>query len=172
MPDVKTFEVYYGQTDRTRGYLSYTITTYDDKVAIQVISLLDFITYSKSGYRLNSLINGEVVATKTGYAPEAYSDWKTCIKTDSYTQEFAREFSEYTVQIGSNYDGEVVGGYNAGGKDGSTTITITIPAKTPCCYVKINGAYAEGQCFIKDNGSWKKGVPWIKQNGVWKRGGA
>lgn len=35
-------------------------------------------------------------------------------------------------------------------------------------WIKVNGAWVEGNCYIKSNGAWVEGMPYIKSNGAWK----
>ena len=35
-------------------------------------------------------------------------------------------------------------------------------------WIKVNGAWVEGNCYIKSSGAWVEGMPYIKSNGEWK----
>lgn len=125
--------VYYGETDRTRGIFTYSTSMTDTQFTITVKSELQFKSYYNSGYRIRASFNNNgnitypVAAQKTGYAPQIYNDFTTAITTKEYSVTYSRQSSVRTITIGSEYYGEKVGSYYAGGKSGSTTVTITIP---------------------------------------------
>ena len=120
----------YGETDRTQGRLVYTTSSTDTSYTITLTSYLYAKSYGYSGYRVNSTLAGSTVKTKLDYVDGVYTSWTQAIATASYSKTYTKTHSSQSVVIGSNYKGEGAGGYYAGGKSGSTTYTITIPAKT------------------------------------------
>ena len=119
---------YYGTTDRTRGALNVDVGVTSTAITITASSALQAQTYYLSGYRLNTTINGSVVATNAAYVPDLYSSFTTFLTTSSVARTFTRGKSAYTVSVGSSYTGETVDGWLAGGKSGSTSMNVSIPA--------------------------------------------
>ena len=38
-------------------------------------------------------------------------------------------------------------------------------------YIKVSGAFKQGDLFMKVNGNWEKAIPYVKINGEWRKGG-
>lgn len=122
--------VNYGETDRTRGVLTHTESQTNTAVTITVSATLQAKSYYGSGYRINALIAGTVVATALDVVPyPAQTSFTNAFSTSSASKTYTRGKTAQTVSIGSNYAGEGTGGAYAGSKSGSTSLNITIPAK-------------------------------------------
>lgn len=124
-------EKIYGETDRTRGRLIYNTSYSDTQAQIKVQGVLDAKSYGYSGYRVNATISGNTV-TKLGYVPSVTTSWQQAIATSEYTKTINKTHASQTISIGASYAGEYdpESMYNAGSKSGSTSVSLTIPAKT------------------------------------------
>lgn len=122
--------VYYGETDRTRGIFDYTLTEVSATTYLLTIrSRLQGKTYYYSGYRVSSKIAGSEVDSALGHLDSLKTDWYTFLDTGNHEKSYTRTTAAQSVVIGSSYTGEGDGEAYAGGKSGSTTVTVTIPAK-------------------------------------------
>ena len=120
---------YYGETDRTRGVLTYSTSQTETEFTLTARTQLQAKSYGYSGYRLNTKFAGTTVSTKLSHVPGIYTSWTTAIDTGDYSKTYSRTHSAQSVVVKSEYYGEGTGDYYAGGKSGDTSVTITIPAK-------------------------------------------
>ena len=123
-------EVYYGETDRTKGLLTYETTQTETEFTIVARSQLQAKTYYQSGYRINTKLSNAVVSTKLGYASQLYTNFTTFLDTGDYSKGYSKTHSAQSVVLKSEYYGEATGGYIAGTKSGDHSVTISIPAKS------------------------------------------
>ena len=121
---------YYGETDRTRGVLVYSTSQTNTAVTITAKTQLEAKSYGYSGYRVNVTIDNTATKTKLSYVPGYYANWTLAFETDNASKTITRTHSAQSIVISSSYKGEGTGDYYAGGKSGSTTVTVTVPAKT------------------------------------------
>jgi len=121
---------YYGETDRTRGLLTYSTSQTETEFTLTARTQLQAKSYGYSGYRLNTKFAGTTVSTKLSHVPGIYASWTTAIDTGDYSKTYSRTHSAQSVVVKSEYYGEGTGDYYAGGKSGDTSVTITIPAKS------------------------------------------
>lgn len=121
--------VNYGETDRTRGVLTYSTSQTETQVTVTARTQLQAKSYGYSGYRLNTKYAGATVSTKLSYVPSIYTSWTTCIDTGDYSKTYTRTHSAQSVVVKSEYYGEGTGDYYAGSKSGDYSVTISIPAK-------------------------------------------
>ena len=123
-------EVYYGETDRTKGLLTYETTQTETEFTIVARSQLQAKTYYQSGYRINTKLSNAVVSTKLGYASQLYTNFTTFLDTGDYSKVYSKTHSAQSIVLKSEYYGEATGGYVAGTKSGDHSVTISIPAKS------------------------------------------
>lgn len=58
--------------------------------------------------------------------------------------------------------------YNSWGVWSTANDAPSLPIRANQIWIKINGAWVEGDCYIKSNGTWSEGMPYVKSNGAWK----
>lgn len=152
---------YYGESTQSniRGVLIYNTVTTDTQVTLTIQSQLEFKSMWGAGYRVDTLIEGNVVDTATGYASSGYSNWTKCADTGEYIQTFERTNVDQIVEIGSKYYGQKVDGAGSiGSNNGDIAISIAIPAKdsnfTP--YIKVNNEWKKALfLYTRTENGWK-----------------
>ena len=121
-------QLIYGTTDRTQGVLNYTVSESASQVTISASSDLQAKSYYQSGYQITTSVGSESTSAED-YIRYLYGSFNTAFSTGTVSETYTKNYSPYTVTVSSSYTGKNVSGYLAGSKSGSTSATITIPAK-------------------------------------------
>ncbi len=121
-------QLIYGTTDRTQGVLNYTVSENASQVTISASSDLQAKSYYQSGYQITTSVGSKSTSAED-YIKYLYGSFTTAFSTGTVSETYTKNYSPYTVTVSSSYTGKNVSGYLAGSKSGSTSVTITIPAK-------------------------------------------
>lgn len=100
------------------------------------------------------------------------SNQTTVLSTKTYTQSSTTKtinvLSEFSGAKNGNYLKAVVYTNNSWGQQSAASNSAFTLVKGNQMWIKVNGAWKEGECYIKVNGAWKEGLPYVKVNGSWK----
>lgn len=121
-------QLIYGTTDRTQGVLNYTVSESASQVTISASSDLQAKSYYQSGYQITTSVGSKSTSAED-YIRHLYGSFNTAFSTGTVSETYTKNYSPCTVTVSSSYTGKNVSGYLAGSKSGSTSVTITIPAK-------------------------------------------
>lgn len=127
-------------------------------------------TYSRSGSKVTITVSVTLTSGQGKYwgvsiddVDVRYNEVGTTTKTYTYDNAAAKTYSfvvKSYVQTATGYAGQT---YT------HDPLTVSVPAASGQCYVKVNGAWKKAsKVYTKVNGAWKEGIVKVKVNGAWK----